>query len=81
MEWQQDSENGLTGAAFELDQPFVTTDEILRNGKAETGAIGASGDQGVEQCIAQLFGHSRAVVLELHTGDQSMAARADVDVR
>src|SRR5262245_15974286 len=81
MEWQQDSEDGPTGPAFELDESVVPADQVLRNRKTEPGAVRAPRYERIEQCVPQLIWNSRTVVLELHARDQSMTTRADVDVR
>ena len=81
MEWQQDGEDGLTGAAFEFDEAVVTAHEILRDGETESGAVRTTCDQRIEQRVAQLLWHAGTVVLELHARDESVATRADVHVR
>src|SRR5690606_3994639 len=54
MEGQQQGEDGGAWAAVELDQSIVATGQVLRHGQAQAGPIGASGDQGIEQRIAQV---------------------------
>src|SRR5262245_2753706 len=80
MEGQQDRELGQSGTALEFDQAVVTADEVLRDSETEPGAIGTAGHERIEQGFAQVVGHARTVVFELHAGDESMPARADVDV-
>ncbi len=46
----------LARAAVEFDQAVVTADQVLRDGKPEPGALGAAGDQRIEQGVAQLGG-------------------------
>ena len=71
---------GQTGTTLELDQAVVTADQVLRDRKTEPRAVGASGHERIEQRVAQMVGHARTVVFELHARDEPMAARADVDV-
>src|SRR5688500_12939610 len=81
MEWQQDSEDGLSGAAVVFDQSVVAAHQVLSQREAEAGAVGASCHERIKQGVAQLIGHAYAGVLELHAGDQSMTTRTDAHIR
>ena len=70
----------LPGRAVEFDQAAMAADQILRDAESEAGAVGAAGDQRIENRVANLRGHARSVVLELDRGDQAMAVRADADI-
>src|SRR5262249_19786948 len=71
MEGQQDREGGQARPALELDEPVVTTDEILRDGESEARAVGSTRHEGIEQRLAQMLRHAGAVVLELHARDET----------
>src|SRR5690349_14442770 len=80
MEGQQDREKGQAGATLELDQTVVTADQVLRDREPESRAIRTSGDERIEQRLAQVVGHAGSVIFELHARDQAMTARADVHI-
>src|SRR5678815_3613187 len=80
MEGQQDRKLGQAGPALELDQAIVTAHQVLRDREPESGAIRTPGDERIEQRLAQVVGHARPVVFELHARDQAMTAGADVHV-
>ena len=59
----------------------MTTHQVLRHCQTESSTVGSPRDERIKQSVAQMLGHARAVVLELHAGDQSMATRADIHIR
>src|SRR5580658_4737454 len=72
--------DGSTGRAVELDQAAVAAYEVLRDTEPEARACGAARDERIENRVANVRGHARAVVLELNRGHQPMALPTDADV-
>src|SRR5690606_34322463 len=70
MEWQQDSKDGLARPTREFDQAVVTTHQVLRHCQTKSSTVGSPRNERIKQCVAQMLGHTRPVVFELHAGDQ-----------
>src|SRR6185437_2791923 len=79
-QWQQHREHRPSGFALEFDEAAIAGYQLLCHRETEAGAIGAAGDQRIEDARAQLFGNARAIVLDLQAGDEAMPGRSDADV-
>ena len=51
---------------FEIDYPAMVADELRDQRKAETAAARFCRDERVEQMTAEVFRHTRAIVLDAH---------------
>src|SRR5688572_28954230 len=71
--WQQGSEGGQTGSAFEFNQSIVATHEILGDSQAEACAVGSPSYQRIEKGVPQLIWNAGAGVFELDACHQAVA--------
>src|SRR5262245_16254433 len=77
---QQDREHRAPGSAFELDEPVVAPDQVLRHREAEPRAAGAPGHERIEDRVLELGSDAGSVILDLDAGHDAKAAAADARV-
>src|SRR3989344_200101 len=74
---QVERKNRLARTAGEFNQAAVPANDVLGNGKPETGAVGTAGDHRVKDMLLQVFGNTRAVVFDFDAQRQPMTFVAD----
>src|SRR5262245_54571083 len=77
LDGQKDGKHSVSRHALELYEPVVPDHQILGNGQPQPASLLSSGHQRIEQCVANVRRHARAIVFELDAGYQTVARGTD----